>query len=68
MTLNPATLAAALAAARKGKALTQAEVARRMERHVSYIQALEYKPDNRKINSYLDYAEAIGVKVNFTLE
>lgn len=44
--------------------ISQKEVAKRMGCNVSFVQALEYKPDvDRRWGTILKYAEAVGVSL-----
>lgn len=61
-------LAQALTQVRKDRGFTQKQVADTMGCHVSYVQAIEYKPEtNRNIKTYLDYATAVGATIEFNV-
>jgi transcriptional regulator with XRE-family HTH domain len=61
-------LAQALTALRKERGFTQKQVADSMGCHVSYVQAFEYQLEtNRKIQTYLDYATAVGATIDFNV-
>ena len=65
--MNPDQLARHLTAERKRLKITQQEVADHIGCHISQVQALEYKPTvNRKLQTYIDYAEAIGMDLDFS--
>lgn len=65
--MTPEQLARHLTAERKRQKITQQEVADYIGCHISQVQALEYRPDvNRKLQSYLNYAEAIGMELDFS--
>jgi transcriptional regulator with XRE-family HTH domain len=65
--VTPEELARHLTAERKRQKITQQEVADYIGCHISQVQALEYRPDvNRKLQSYLNYAEAIGMELDFS--
>jgi transcriptional regulator with XRE-family HTH domain len=67
--MRPEELAQALTAQRKQLHITQQQVADRMGKHLSFVQGIEYNPGvNRKIETYIAYAEAIGMKLVFTLD
>jgi transcriptional regulator with XRE-family HTH domain len=65
--VTPEELARHLTAERKRQKITQQQVADYVGCHISQIQAMEYRPDvNRKLQSYLNYAEAIGMELDFS--
>jgi transcriptional regulator with XRE-family HTH domain len=65
--VTPEELARHLTAERKRQKITQQQVADYIGCHISQVQALEYRPDvNRKLQSYLNYAEAIGMELDFS--
>jgi transcriptional regulator with XRE-family HTH domain len=65
--VTPEQLARHLTAERKRQKITQQDVADYIGCHISQVQALEYRPDvNRKLQSYLNYAEAIGMELDFS--
>jgi transcriptional regulator with XRE-family HTH domain len=65
--VTPEELARHLTAERKRQKITQQQVADYIGCHISQIQAMEYRPDvNRKLQSYLNYAEAIGMELDFS--
>lgn len=65
--MNPETLARHLTAERKRQHITQQQVADYIGCHISQIQSLEYRPAvNRKLETYLKYAEAIGMELDFS--
>lgn len=66
-TVTPEELALHLTAERKAKGFTQQQVANTLACHISQVQAFEYRPKtNRKLQTYIEYATAIGVKLSFT--
>lgn len=66
--MTPDQLAHALTEERKRLGVTQQTVADRMGKHISFVQAIEYHPTvNRKLGTYIAYAEALGVKLEFAL-
>ena len=66
--MTPEAIAIALTEERKRLGVTQQEVANRMGKHISFVQSIEYHPTtNRKIQTYIAYAEALGVKLEFAL-
>lgn len=65
--MTPETLARHLTAQRKEQKITQQEVADYIGCHISQVQALEYRPEvNRKLTTYINYAEAIGMELDFS--
>lgn len=65
--MNPETLARHLTAERKRMKITQQQVADYIGCHISQVQNFEYRPDvNRKLETYLKYAEAIGMELDFS--
>ena len=65
--MTPEQLARHLTAERKRQKFTQQAVADYVGCHISQIQALEYNPTvNRKLQTYIDYAEAIGLELDFS--
>ena len=59
-------LARFLTAKRREEKITQQQVADYIGCHISQVQAFEYRPEtNRKIQTYFDYAEAIGMQLTF---
>lgn len=67
--MNPETLARHLTAERKRLKVTQQAVANHIGCHISQVQALEYHPEvNRKLQTYIDYAEAVGLTLDFSTE
>lgn len=65
--MNPETLARHLTAERKRQKITQQEVADYIGCHISQVQSMEYKPAvNRKLETYINYAEAIGLTLEFS--
>ena len=67
--MNPEELARHLTAERKRLKITQQEVADFIGSHISQVQTFEYKPHiNRKIETYLKYAQAIGLTVEFSTQ
>lgn len=65
--MTPEQLARHLTAERKRQKITQQAVADYIGCHISQIQALEYNPTvNRKLQTYIDYAEAIGMDLDFS--
>ena len=64
--MTPEQLAKHLTAERKRQKFTQQAVADYVGCHISQIQAIEYQPRvNRKLQTYIDYAEAIGLELDF---
>lgn len=62
-------LAKFLTAQRKQEKITQQEVANYIGCHISQVQNFEYNPQtNRKIQTYFDYAEAIGYDLVFSIK
>lgn len=44
--------------------LTQADIAKRMQCNISFVQAIEYKPGvDRRWGTIVKYADAVGVKL-----
>ena len=67
--MNPETLARHLTAERKRLKITQQHVADHIGCHISQIQSFEYHPEvNRKIGTYIKYAEAIGLTLEFSTQ
>ena len=67
--MNPETLARHLTAERKRLNITQQAVADHIGCHISQIQSLEYRPEvNRKLETYIKYAEAIGLTLEFSTQ
>lgn len=67
--MNPEELAKFLTAKRKAENITQQAVADYIGCHISQVQALEYRPKtNRKLQTYIDYAEAIGYDLTFDVK
>lgn len=65
--MTPEELSRHLTAERKRQKFTQQQVADYIGCHISQVQALEYKPAvNRKLQTYIDYAEAIGMTLDFS--
>lgn len=65
--MNPETLARHLTAERKRQHITQQQVADHIGCHISQIQNFEYRPAvNRKLETYIKYAEAIGMELDFS--
>lgn len=65
--MTPETLARYLTAQRKEQKFTQQQVADYIGCHISQVQALEYHPKvNRKLETYVKYAEAIGMDLYFS--
>jgi transcriptional regulator with XRE-family HTH domain len=65
--VTPEELARHLTAERKRQKITQQQVADYVGCHISQIQSMEYRPAvNRKLQSYLNYAEAIGMELDFS--
>jgi transcriptional regulator with XRE-family HTH domain len=65
--VTPEQLARHLTAERKRQKFTQQEVADYIGCHISQVQAMEYRPDvNRKLETYINYAEAIGMTLDFS--
>ena len=67
--MTPEQLARHLTAQRKESRITQQQVADHIGCHISQIQSFEYHPRvNRKIETYLKYAEAIGLELDFSTQ
>jgi transcriptional regulator with XRE-family HTH domain len=65
--VNPETLARHLTAERKRQNITQQAVADYIGCHISQVQSMEYHPEvNRKLETYINYAEAIGMTLDFS--
>ena len=65
--MTPEQLAKHLTAERKRQKFTQQAVADYIGCHISQIQAMEYHPEiNRKLATYINYAEAIGLELDFS--
>lgn len=64
--VTPEELARFLTEQRKQQGFTQQQVADYVGCHISQTQSFEYKPrTNRKLQTYIDYAEAIGLTLTF---
>jgi transcriptional regulator with XRE-family HTH domain len=67
--MTPEALARTLTAERKKRGFTQSQVAEYIGCHISQVQAFEYRPQtNRKLQTYLDYAQGIGLELDLTLK
>jgi len=67
--MTPQELARQLTATRKENKITQQEVADYIGCHISQVQSIEYRPEiNRKVQTYINYAEAIGCELEFFLK
>ena len=67
--MTPEELARHLTAERKRLKITQQHVADHIGCHISQVQSMEYKPEvNRKLETYLKYAEAIGLTLEFSTQ
>lgn len=65
--MTPEQLARHLTAERKRMKFTQQQVADYIGCHISQVQAFEYRPQtNRKLQTYLDYAQGIGLELEFS--
>lgn len=65
--MTPEQLARHLTAERKRQKITQQEVADYIGCHISQVQSMEYRPAvNRKLETYVNYAEAIGMELDFS--
>jgi transcriptional regulator with XRE-family HTH domain len=60
-------LGEALKAERERQGLTQKDVAQRMERTYSFVQAIEYSSRDFRLSSYERYAEALGVTIHMAV-
>lgn len=64
--MTPEELAKHLTAQRKKRKITQQEVADHIGCHISQVQSMEYRPAvNRKLETYIKYADAIGLELYF---
>ena len=67
--MTPEQLARHLTAERKRQKITQQHVADYIGCHISQVQSLEYNPRvNRKLETYIKYAEAIGLDLDFSTQ
>ena len=65
--MTPEQLARHLTAERKRQKFTQQAVADYIGCHISQVQSMEYHPEvNRKLETYVNYAEAIGLELDFS--
>lgn len=65
--MTPEQLARHLTAERKRQKITQQEVADYIGCHISQVQSMEYRPAvNHKLETYINYAEAIGMELDFS--
>lgn len=65
--MTPEQLARHLTAERKRQHITQQQVADYVGCHISQVQNFEYRPAvNRKLETYINYAEAIGMELDFS--
>lgn len=65
--MKPEELAKHLTLQRKRQHITQQQVADYIGCHISQVQSLEYRPAvNRKLETYIKYAEAIGMELDFS--